>query len=404
MDKSIAVVGAGVVGLTLALELARRGQLVTLIESRRPGAGTSWGNCGLVEPSHADPLTQATALRAAAHGVLRRNGALRLRLWRVLQRPSWYAQMARHCNEGHRQQARSSRFSALVAAQRAWRRLIAEESLSLGWQDAGLLTLYLRSDSLAAHLEVHRALERLGLAFELWDRARVAQEIPVTDRVAGAIFTPGDSHLDPRRIGSELAAACARRGVTLLTNTQVSAVVRENDAWLLSGETGSWRFEHVAICAGARSRELLRPLGLDIPVEPGKGLSLTWQESVPAIRRPVYFYDDRVAATPWPDGFRLGSLLEFGGFDKRIERDRLTLLTRAPGRYLQGIDLPPLEEAYPWCGLRPMSSTETALVGPVSEDMHGLWLSTGHGQLGVSLAAGSAVELADQMLGSRHAA
>jgi D-amino-acid dehydrogenase len=203
--------------------------------------------------------------------------------------------------------------------------------------------------------------------------------------------------LRPDRYVAELARIVRAAGGLIEENCRLSGVDLESGAVLkVQCQNGERRARDYVLALGAWSFEWARPLGLDLPIQPGKGYSITYSRPQCAPRRPLVLKERSVCVTAWGSGFRLGSTMEFSGYDGRLNPVRLAALTRAAREYLRepndGI------EQERWCGWRPMSCDDSPLIGP-SPRQRNLWIATGHGMLGVSMSAATGVLIADLICG-----
>ncbi|MEM9301332.1 MAG: FAD-dependent oxidoreductase [Pseudomonadota bacterium] len=394
------VIGGGAVGLSCAVYLQEAGLAVTVIEPGDPGAQTSWGNCGLIEPSHADPQTQPAALLTALTTAWRRDAPLRIPFPANARRASWLARFAAHCTTRHRNHARAARFALLVHSRNAVESLFAGDDNGSAYVRRGMLTLYRSRKGFETHRRVHDHLAGPWLGYGTFEGDDLESlDFPVTPGVAAAILTDCDGHLDPVRLGPTLADRFEAAGGTLV-RTRALGIVREaGRASGVSTDAGTYRARSVVLAAGPWSDALARSAGIRLPIEPAKGLSITWRKPLPAHRHPIYFYDRKVVLTPWADGYRLGSMLEFAGFDESIPEHRLRPLLEAPGEYLEEPPSESLESGERWVGFRPMTYDELPIIGP-STVVPGLFLACGHGQLGISMSAGSGRLIADAITGA----
>jgi D-amino-acid dehydrogenase len=152
----------------------------------------------------------------------------------------------------------------------------------------------------------------------------------------------------------------------------------------------------VVLAAGSWSPSLARDFGLRIPIQPGKGYSITYDRPASVPRRPLVLWERSVCVTAWDSGFRLGSTMEFSGYDASLNRRRLAALERGAAEYLREPVGPTRREQ--WFGWRPMTWDDLPLIGPVP-DRRRAWVATGHGMLGVSMCMATAALLGDLMLG-----
>jgi D-amino-acid dehydrogenase len=377
-SPDVVVVGAGVVGACAALELAGAGARVEVVERGGGWAeGCSWGNAGLLVPSHARPIAAPESLRAGLAWMLRPSSPFGLRL-----RPSLAPWLARY--------ARAST-AARADAGEALQRELATESLALFDEltEAGLDTGVRRRGCLTVHTssaaDEHAAAEAasatgraLGAELLSGDQAR-ALEPALAPGVRAAVLFPREADCDPVRLGRALGAAAAERGVSL--RTQVEAYALRDDDRSVTVETtrGPLRAAHAIVAAGAWSGRLARTLGVRLPLQGGKGYAAEWEPRA-APQRPIYLHDQRCVANPMEDRTRVTGGLLLDGLDERFDVRRIDAIAAAAETVL-GITARP---RLVWRGLRPCTPDGLPVIG-VHPRARRTVFATGHGMLGVTL-------------------
>jgi D-amino-acid dehydrogenase len=397
-QHDVLIIGGGVIGLAAAWYLLRAGRGVTVLERERVGAGASHGNCGTLTPSHAPPLAEPGAVLKGLKWMLKPDAPFYIRprfdpaLWR------WLLAFARRCNR--RDYARVSAIKAglLNASRDALDALLAETGIDCGFRRSGLLYVFRSAREFEACGHWQAELGPLGIAAEIWDGARVEREEPaLRPGVAGGIHFPGDACLRPDRLVSGLAAAVRAAGGMIRERAEVIGFEREGDRIAgMRTAAGTERAAEVVLATGAWSPGLARQLGLRIPVQPGKGYSLTFARPDRAPSRPLVLKEPSVCVTTWADGFRLGSTMEFSGYDARLNPVRLAALRRGAAEFLHEPGAGEPEEA--WYGWRPMTWDDLPILGR-APGLANLTLVTGHGMLGVSLCAISGMLVRDLLTG-----
>lgn len=396
----VLVVGAGAIGLSTALALLEAGRPVRVIDAGRVGGGSSHGNCGTLTPSHAPPLAAPGVPMRALAWMLSPDAPLYVRpradplLW------AWLLRLAVRANL---RDWRSSALAkgALLGDSRArighW---VARYGLDCGFVETGLDYVY--RDHAAFEHGQHEIplLRELGIPVETIEgRLYEAQEPALRPGVAGALRFPGDAAFRPDRYVRELARTVVARGGVIDEGMAMTALHRAPGGWVVETAGGAIHADEVVLATGAWSNRHARLVGLPglrQVVQPGKGYSITYDRPPLAPRRPLVLRERSVCVTTWADGFRLGSTMEFSGFDDRLNARRLAALERGAAEYLQVPTGPAVRER--WFGWRPMSVDDVPLVGPVPE-RGGLWLATGHGMMGMGMSAGTGQLLADLMTG-----
>ena len=310
---TVVVVGGGVVGACCAYYLAKAGCTVTVVDRGRFGAACSHANCGYVCPSHVLPLAGPGAFRTAVRSVFRRNSPLKIHAGTVLRDPGWFLRFAVRCRSSHQTRAAHALRAMLASGRRLYDELLANEGIACDWQHRGLLFVFRTAAGFAHYAATDELLRtRFDTPARRLDAAELASFEPaVVPGLAGGYLYEWDAHLRPDRLMAELRRVLAGQGVTIRENVEVSSVADAR------------RFgERVVLATGALTPRLLRS-----PVQPGKGYSLTYPPFAGMPTTPMIFEEAHVAVTSFADGFRVGSTMEFGGYDEAMSRDRLRLLT-----------------------------------------------------------------------------
>lgn len=403
MARSALVIGGGLLGVTSAWYLAERGFKVTLLE-RRAGTGleTSYANGGLVTPSQSDPWNAPGTFGLLLRWLWREDSPLLLRpralpgMWRwglkfllASRAAPWWA--ATEAN------LRLGLYSAACLRQLRGQLGLQYQAMSVGtlkvFRDAAFLE---RSDTLA------RSLAPLGLKHRVLDRAEAVALEPMLEAAAGLTGAihysedeSGDAHAFTRALEQHARAA----GVEFLTDTEVTGFTSQ--AGEVAGvitSRGGFQAETYVLAAGPYSPALAATLGLDLPIYPVKGYSVTLKLREPKRRLgiPLVDFERKFVVTPLGGRLRIAGTAEFTGFDTSpnprrgaaVLKHALELLPEVAGQ-VEGVEH--------WTGLRPMSCDGPPLVGATRYP--NLYINAGHGPLGLTLAAGSSRALADLMAG-----
>lgn len=393
----VAIVGAGVIGLAIALQLLREGRSVSVIERGEVGAGSSHGNCGTITPSHALPLAAPGMVGQALRWMLKPDAPLYVRprwdpaLWR------WLARFAMRCNRRDFVATARRKAVLLKASRLLLEDLVERESLDCGFRASGLWYVYRDArgfDHACADLAL---LRELGIEVQVIEPSRaLAEEPALRDGIAGAIDFPGDARVRPDRLVAALAQRVREAGGRIETGNAALAVDVAADGVRIATANGERHAQRIVLAAGSWSPELAARLGVRLPIQPGKGYSITYAPPAVVPRRPLVLKEPSVCVTAWDDGLRLGSTMEFSGRDTTLNAVRLDALRRGAAQFLHAPEGPAVEER--WYGWRPMTWDELPIVGMVPGKPR-VMLATGHGMLGVSLAAVTAQLVADLMAG-----
>ena len=381
----VLIVGGGAVGLACAHYLAQAGREVCVIEREAVGSGASHGNCGLVVASYLLPLCVPGVVRKELRGLLRPDSPLYVKptldpgLW------GWLLRFASRCRPELVRQAVVARERLLTSSDRLFQELFRDHAIEAEYERRGHLIVYRSEKAMEGYTAKNEALRPFGHAAEpLVGRALRDLEPALRPDVYGAWYHGTDSHLRPDRLLQSWRAFLTGRGVRVVEHCRLERLRREGDRVAAAVTSrGEIAAAEVVLAAGAWSATIARELGLRLPIQPGKGYSLTMARPAVCPGIPCSFAERRVVATPWPSGYRLGGTMEFSGFDAAPDPRRLAALTAAAGEYLvDPVGHPVVEE---WTGLRPMTCDDLPVIGRATR-WRNLILATGHGMLGITTA------------------
>ncbi|EOW2136758.1 FAD-dependent oxidoreductase [Stenotrophomonas sp. GD03908] len=395
--EDVIVVGAGAIGLAAALALCAQGRQVRVIERGRIGAATSHGNCGTVTPSHAPPLAAPGVPLRALRWMLDPRAPLYVRtrldpaLWR------WLLQFGARCNARDWLQSTRARGALLNDSRLRLADWVQAHALECEFDTRGLDYVFGDARNFDHYAAECEALNRQGIAMACIDGAGYARANPAFhDRLAGAIHFPGDAQLRPDRYTAELARVLRAQGVMIDEQKDVQGFSDDVQGVRVQVGGQTLRARELVLATGPWSRDWARQLDLRVPIQPGKGYSLTWSRPAQVPQRPVVLKDHSVFVIAWRDALRLGGTMEFAGADPQLRTARLQALQQAADHYLRAPRGAQLQEQ--WCGWRPMSVDDVPLIGRAPAHPH-VWLAAGHGMLGISMSAGTGQLIADLVCG-----
>lgn len=396
--SDVLVLGGGVIGLSCALYLLKAGASVRVLEQGRVGSGSSYGNCGTLTPSHAEPLCAPGMVGKAMHWMLKRDAPLYINPKPNLKRLRWLMRFAQHCNWRDFGQATEARAAILQRSRDMIEELVQSDDLDCEFATDGVLFVYRDPAALEADQQHVDWLRRLDIPVENKSADDVlAMEPSLREEIAGGIHHPGDARLRPDKFVAELTRRVRELGGIIEENTRAERFSTANGA-IRSVRTKRGRFsaDRVVLALGAWSPRLGAKLGLHVPVQPGKGYSITYSRPDHCPRTPLVLHEVSVCVTSWDSGFRLGSTMEFSGYDRRLNQARLTALERGAALYLREPVGARVQEK--WWGWRPMSVDDVPIIGP-STRWSNLMLATGHGMMGMSMCAATGELIASLCVG-----
>ncbi len=399
----VVVVGGGVVGLCCAHELARRGAEVCVVERDECGHAASLRNAGQIVPSLCAPLSKPGVVGQSLRWLLDRDSPLRLRASLDPGYLHWLWCFARSASPTRYRSA----LRAIVALGRDTHQLFDElrsEGVRFEMHSKGILFATLTREALAEDVEMYRELAEAGYEgeVEVLDGDSLRRLEPaLSDAVVGGLNVRSERHARPESLVVGLRAHLLARGVRISEHTEVAGLsTRGGGGWWVHTPGGDVPADRVLIAAGVWSRDLLARLGVRIPLEAAKGYSLTSTGGGTAPEHPIKFAEAQVVCTPYDGCVRVSGMFELTGRDPALRRARLEAVVRAARPYLR--DWTPSVEAIEWAGFRPATPDSLPLIGP-TPGLPDLYVATGHGMLGLTLAPATARLLAPLVLEARPA-
>jgi D-amino-acid dehydrogenase len=393
----VTILGAGVIGLSTALYCARRGMKVTVVD-RKPAQrdGCSFGNAGMIVPSHFIPL--------AAPGMV----ALGLKwMWNPESpfyiKPRLDLDLLRWGLKFWKAATREKVAAAgpvLRDLSLLSRQCFDELGLDFSLQKKGLLMLCKQQHTLDEEAHGAEKALALGIPAEVLDaRATAALDPAVTMDVVGSVYYPKDCHLSPGRLIAAMEDELQRLGVELLWETEVTDLITEGRSLrAVHTSRGPLDVQQIVLCSGVWSAELAKKLDLKLPMQAGKGYSLTLQNPAQLPDLCSICTEARLAVTPMDGTLRVGGTMELSGTDESIAQRRVRGITRAFPQYFPAFQEADFAKVQPWSGLRPVSPDGMPYIGK-TQRWGNLHIATGHAMMGLSLAPATGKIIADQLSG-----
>ena len=394
--SDVLILGGGIIGLACAYYLLKSGRGVTILEQNTLASGSSHGNCGTITPSHAPPLSQPGMIGKAIQWMLTPDAPFRVAPRLDFELFGWMLQFARRCNWNDYRRLARAKGPLLLRSRDLIGELVRTENLACEFEESG--TLYVHRDHAsfdeASHLP--QTLADCGIVMERIDAARCrAMEPALNDSIVGGYWNPADARLRPDRFAAEMARVVKALGGEIRESTTITGFRRGGDRVdAVLTDHGEFVADEIVFALGSWSPPLGRQLDLRIPIQPGKGYSITYTRPARAPRIPLTLKERSVCVTSWDSGYRLGSTMEFAGYDTSLNRARLDALRRAAAEYLVEPEGPAVVEE--WYGWRPMTYDDLPIIGRTST-WKNLMLATGHSMLGVTMSAATG-ELVAQLL------
>lgn len=386
-EQDVIVVGAGIIGIACAHYLSKAGRRVTVIDQGDVARGCSHGNCGYICPSHVLPLTEPAALRMGIKSLFNPRAPFRVKprlspaLWK------WMWEFGRRCN--HRQMLAAGKHlqAILNSSMREYKQLVREESLECEWKEKGLLYVLRTTAGLRSFAEGDRFLtDEFGVSARRIEGDQLTSFDPaLKPGLAGGFLYECDASVRPDLLNTSWWRRLESRGVNFVRQCRMNGIRKANKRIeLIETANGPMRAAQYVFAMGAWSPQMSAELECPIPIEQGKGYSVTMARPEPCPQYPMLFPEHRVGVSPFDNGYRLGSMMEFAGYDTSIPAHRIQQLQDSAEPYL--VSKPAGGTLEPWYGWRPMTWDSLPIIGGVPR-LANAFLATGHNMLGMTLAA-----------------
>ena len=393
------MVGGGVIGLATALALQRAGAQVVLVERDGCGEGASAGNTGWVTPAFSAPLAAPGTIRRALRWMLDPSSPF-------LVRPRFDPAFLRWAWRFARSTTPTTYRAGIEALARLGERVfddfdrLHDSGVEFEMRSPGLFFLAFDPRALAEYAHTLEALVGLGYPStgveELDGDAARTREPAIGAEIEAALFASLERYVRPESLCAGLLRAVRDAGVEVREHEEVVDLRPSGTRWLTVTPAEEIAADRVVVAAGAWSGRALRHIGESVPLEAAKGYSVTTRVEGPIAAHTLYFTEVKIAYTPFDGEVRLAGTLELAGLDTSLRRSRVELLRRSAARYLR--DWRTDGQGQEWAGLRPVAADGLPVIGAVP-NRPGVFLATGHGTLGITLAATTAVTLAPVVLG-----
>jgi D-amino-acid dehydrogenase len=335
--------------------------------------------------------------------MLKRNSPFAVKPRASLAAMKWFWDFYRNCNGVKMLESATANHALLQSSLALYEQLIENESIDCDWQKRGLLFVFEHEKEFTEYAKTHQLIEKhYGVSATPYATDELVKLEPaIKPVVAGAWHYENDCHLRPDKLMAAMKTKLQQRGVTIIEQTSVTKIVKENGHARAvtiknsNGETSRIDADQIIVATGAWTPFLNSHLGCKIPIQPGKGYSLTMRAPAAMPKIPIIFEDTHVAITPMAEKYRIGSTMEFVGYDTSIHPRRLKLLIESAKRYLHDPVAEPIEEE--WFGWRPMTPDSKPIIDR-SPAFANVWICAGHSMLGLSMATGSGKLMREMIL------
>ena len=391
---SVAIIGAGVTGITTAYALLERGHEVTVIDRERYAAmGTSFANGGQLSASNAEVWTHLGTIIKGLSWMFRADAPLLVNPRPSWHKYSWFAEFLKNISSYQQNTIETAKMA--LAARKYLLSMAEAEEIEFDLVERGILHIYSDRKSFEHASDVTKMLNKAGLERTAVTREEMRSLEPaLCGEFYGGHYTPSDFTGDIHKFTRGLAEACERKGATFLFQSEVDAVtpmgtkvqicIRSKGA----DKAAPILFDKAVVCAGTGSKKMAATAGEKVNIYPVKGYSITVNLNSEASRQGapwVSLLDDDakiVTSRLGENRFRVAGTAEFNGYNRDVRSDRINPLIGWVERHFPGVDT---DDVISWSGLRPMMPNMMPRVGKGKQP--GIYYNTGHGHLGWTLSA-----------------
>jgi D-amino-acid dehydrogenase len=387
MPKRILIVGAGIIGLSSAYYCLRRGMKVTVLD-RAPEerSGCSFGNAGMVVPSHFVPLAAPGMVALGLKMMWHPESPFYIKPRLSLDLLRWCYRFWRSANRGHVERAGPLLRDLHLASRACYEEWADASGNAFGLEKRGLLMLCKTQHTLDEEARGAEHARALGIPADVLDAQQTAALDPnVRMDAAGSVYYPKDCQLVPQALMGWLLAEVKKMGGEFVWQTEITGW-RTQGQRIEAAQTsrGDFTADEVVLCGGSWSPNLTKDLGLRLPMQAGKGYSLTLTKPRQLPNICAIFTEARVAVTPMGQSLRFGGTMEIAGLDQSINPRRVQGIIKSIPQYYPEFKEEDFAGIEPWCGLRPCSPDGLPYLGH-TEKWQNLVIATGHAMMGISL-------------------
>ena len=396
MSRTV-VIGAGVIGLLAAYELARRGEQVVVYDKGQAGAGCSAGNAGWIVPSFSGPLPAPERVAETLRSMLNPRAPLYVRPSVDIGLARWLWEFWHHCN-ARDYEAGYEAIATLNRRTMACFDALEADGVRFDMHRAGLLFVFLGEASRDHHRHdlARLAVHGYAPARELSGEEVRQMEPAISPAVVGGVWLEGERHVRPETLAAGVAERLAAMGAVIRADAEVTGVVRRGgEVRAVVTPEGEVAADRVLLAAGAWSGTLASRMGFALPVIAGKGYSITVQRPALRLSRALYLSEAWVGCSPFRDALRVAGTVEFSSGTAGVSRVRLAAVRAAVGRYLK--DWTGGEGQVEWMGMRPFLPDGLPAIGRAPQ-LDNVYVAAGHGVLGITLAPVTAAAIAELMV------
>ncbi len=388
--KSVGIIGGGIIGLSSAYYLAKAGHKVMIIEQGEMKDGCSFGNAGMIVPSHLIPLAAPGMISKGIRWMFNSSSPFYVKPRLSGDLIKWGYHFYKSATKEHVARSAPALKEISLLSKSMFKQLSTELPFDFGFHERGLLMLYQTKETEHEERETAALANAHGIEAHIISAEEVQKLEPdVRVKVRGGVYFPGDAHVTPQLLVNQLRSYLYDKGVIIRDQTAVTDfIIESGKIKSVKTDKGEFSFDEVVVATGSWSALVAAKLNLSLPMQAGKGYSFTLQNVDKNIRIPSIFLEARVAVTPMGNTLRFGGTMEITGIDHSISMNRVKGIVDSIPNYYPDmkVEVPKKEEV--WHGLRPCSPDGMPYIGRLT-CLKNVTIATGHSMMGLSLGPGT---------------
>lgn len=383
----ITIIGAGIIGLCSAYYLQEAGYEVEIIDQSDLSDGCSYGNAGMITPSHFVPLAAPGVIAKGIRWMFNAKSPFYIKPRMSLELAQWLWQFYRSCSKDKAMQAAPILRDLNVFSKLSYRELAKNPELQFNFQEEGILMLFKNKKAQQAEIEAAELANKLGVEAQVSAHAELQRyEKNLKLDVLGGVFYPGDAHLYPNNLMQQLMQYLKRKGVQFKDQTTITNFRTEKNqiTALQTSKGATIPVDQLLIAGGSWTPKILKALGIKLLLQDGKGYSVTLKNPPQRPSVPTILAEAKVAITPMGNDLRIGGTLEISNLSPKINAKRVAGILESVPKYYPELNVatPPQKDI--WYGFRPCTPDGLPYIGK-TKAYKNLTLATGHAMLGLSL-------------------
>lgn len=382
--SDVVVVGGGVIGVCTAYYLQKSGKQVTLLERDQICSGASFGNSGLIVPSHSVPIPGPGVVFQALKWMFDGESPFYVKPRFDLNLLSWLWKFRSNCNHDQIRNSLKTLVNLSRSSRLLYDELLSQEKIECDYQTSGLIMVYNTENGYLDGVHEARLMKGLGLSIEEMESTELIEREPdIKSDVFGGVFYSEDAFLNPLKFVTSLSDVIKKMGVKIQEGVEVSGFDNySKDHQVVNTNSGDYSCKQLVLATGSWSRSLATKLNMKLPVEPAKGYSVTFDRVDSNLKHALILGEAKIGVNPMNKKIRLAGTLELAGNDLTVNMRRVKAIVKAAKNYLNSGNT--FKPDNVWAGLRPVTPDGVPIIGNTAVNPN-VVVATGHATIGMTL-------------------